>query len=376
MALFLALLLTACGTPKITKPDPTPLTVIDESVQLSASWSTSEVRTAAKKNSGFVALRPNLEANLLIAASPDGHVLAFDRESQVGAWRRELGHRIASGVGAGGGVAVVVSSSGMVHALSSADGSEIWESQLSELVFAPPLIYRERVVLRTIDGNLIALSVSDGTFLWDAIYDQPEFLEFGSAVPAVYENAVIIGNATGRVIATDLTSGFELWQLYLGSDRSAEILRSREANPKLFGNHLILSDESRAIVTYDLSTGNVKWERRLRSGRNLAVDRSAVYGHDADSLVFAFNLSNGADRWQQNSFLYRGIDEMAIVGERLLVADALGYLHVLDQGTGAVIGRYHARDRVAKDGLLVDGDRVFVTYRSGRLEALTLNAVQ
>ena len=108
------------------------------------------------------------------------------------------------------------------------------EYQLGELVFSPPLIYGNQVVLRSIDGNLIVLSAASGEFLWDAIYDQPEFLEFGSAAPVGYQNVVIIGNALGRVIATDLTSGFEAWSVFLGSERSVGQLRSRESRPVLF----------------------------------------------------------------------------------------------------------------------------------------------
>ncbi len=375
-AFVLVFLLAACGSPKIPVPDPTPLTDFSQTAALNSSWESSEVRVSSKKSQAFVALRPILNGGLLIAASPEGEIIAINADSGSTVWKTELHQRIAAGMGTGSGIAVAVSSEGTVYALDVRDGAKLWEYQLAELIFAPPLVYRDLVVLRSIDGNLIALSAVSGEFLWDAIYDQPEFLEFGSAAPVGYQNTVIIGNATGRVIATELASGFDIWQLYLGSERSIGALRNREARPIVFRDHLILSDLSRAIVTYDLSTGNVLWENRRPSGRNVEVSESSVFGHNTDSLLFALNHRDGQLRWQQNAFLHRGIDDMALVRGQLVVSDAEGYLHVVDQATGEIIGRYRARERVASGGLLADANRLFIYYRSGRIQALTLQAAQ
>ncbi len=368
------LLLTACAAPRIPVPDPTPLTDITPSVELESRWASTKVQISSKKNRDFLALRPTLAGNQLIAVSVDGEVLALDTANGQSIWQSQLNHRIVAGVGAGEGIVVVVSDAGVVLALDINDGAALWEYQLSEVVFAPPLVYRERVVLRTIDGNLVALSATDGEFLWDAIYDQPEFLEFGSASPIGYQNAVIIGNATGRVIATEVNTGFDAWQLYLGSERSIGALRSRESHPLVFENNMILSDLARAIVTYDLSTGNVMWESRRPAGRNLAVDSTRVYGHDTDSLVFAVNRNDGTLVWQQNALLHRGVDDIALVGGRLVVSDRLGFLHVLDQSSGAIIGRSRIRERVPSDGLIASGNSLYIFYRSGRIEALSLQA--
>ncbi len=375
VALTMALVLTACAAPKIPTPDPTPLTSINSSVQLDSNWSINDLRATSKKSRAFVALRPGVDGKLLIAASPDGTVIARNRQTGALVWSIALGQNIASGVGVDDGVAVVVSDQGMVHALNTTDGAKRWEYQLREIVFAPPLVYRERVVLRTIDGNLFALSITDGEFLWDAIYDQPEFLTFGSTTPVGFANFVIIGNALGRVIATDLISGFEIWQLVLGSERSTEVLRNRESRPVVYGDSMILSDLARAIVTYNLSTGNVRWESRRPAGRYLAVDESATYGHNTDGLLFALKLSDGEEQWQQNALLHRGIDEIALVEGRLVVADGLGFLHVIDPASGDLIGRYPTRDRVATGGFLADENHLYVTYQSGRIEALALRTI-
>ena len=373
-AILAVFLLTACGTPKIPAPDPTPLSDIHESVELKSRWSSNDVRVSSRKEQAFLSLRPSLESGLLIAASPEGEVFAFNSNSGSMVWTTELSENISAGTGAGDDIVVVVSDTGTAYGLDIRDGAKLWEYQLGELVFSPPLIYRNQVVLRTIDGNLIVLSAVSGEFLWDAIYDQPEFLEFGSAAPVGFQNVVIFGNALGRVIATDLTSGFEAWSVFLGSERSVGQLRSRESRPVLFQDHLILSDLSRAIVVYDLSTGNVLWESRLDAGRNTDADNNSVYGHSTDGLILAFDQTNGSPRWQQNALLYRGIDDLALVDGRLVVGDRLSYFHIFDQNSGEFIGRHRARERVASGGFLGSGNSLYVYYRSGHIEAFTLTS--
>ena len=370
--LVVAVLLSACGAPRIPVPDPTPLAAFDERVVLDSKWVSSEARVSSGRNPNFIALRPVLDEDRIFAATPSGAVVSLNRENGKLIWETVLSENIVSGAGAGDGVAVVVSDSGNVYALNAKDGQVLWEYKNPEVVFAPPLVYQDRVILRTIDGNLFAFSAQSGEFFWDAFYGQPEFLEFGSAAPVPYQNSVIIGNAEGRVIATEVNSGFEAWQVFLGSGVSRGELRSRESFPFIIDNNMVFSDLSRAIVVYSLSTGNVMWENVRNSGRNVVADRRAVYAHDRNSLVYALNRENGSVLWQQDALLYRGVNNLALVGGHLVVSDAQGYLHVLEQSTGEVIGRHRTGKKLPSDGFIADGNDLYVYYRLGVIEAFSL----
>lgn len=367
-------LLSACGPPRIPVPDPTPLRDFDQKVVLDSKWVSSEARISSARNRKFVALRPVLDGNRLFAATPSGAVVSLNAENGRAVWETELDQLVVSGTGAGSGIAIVVNESGVVYALNANDGGILWEYPIPQVIFAPPLVYQDRVILRSIDGNLFALSTQSGELLWDAIYDQPEFLEFGSAAPVPYRNNVIIGNATGRVIATEVSSGFEAWQVFLGSERSRGALRSRESFPFIIDDNMMLSDLSRAIVVYNLSTGNVMWEHVRKSGRNVVADRVAVYGHDRNSLVFALNREDGSVLWQQDALLYRGVNNLSLVGGHLVVSDGQGYLHVLEQSTGETIGRYRTREKIPSNSFIADGNNLYVYYQSGLIEVFSITA--
>ena len=242
-------------------------------------------------------------------------------------------------------------------------------------MFTPPLVYRGTVVLQTIDGDLIALDSSTGELIWDTPYNQPEFVVFGSPRPLGIGNLVLVGNATGRVIATDLSTGFEAWQVYLAAERSETALSQAETIPVLFGDKLYISDYTKAVLAYDLNTGNLQWQQRRQSKRRLAVGADQVYGVDLNDKVFALSRANGSVQWEQPSFLYRKVTNLALVGDHLVIGDSSGILHILNTETGEIVGRKKLKGSVLFGGFLVDGDKLFVSFRSGQVEALRLSPI-
>ncbi|MCK7578538.1 MAG: PQQ-binding-like beta-propeller repeat protein [Chromatiales bacterium] len=85
-------------------------------------------------------------------------------------------------------------------------------------------------------------------------------------------------------------------------------------------------------------------------------------------------MTDGAGRWKQDQLRYRRLTAPALLGERLLVGDFEGYLHLLDKRDGRLVGRM----RLTKAGItarpLVSGNRIYVYADDGTLAALTLGA--
>ena len=367
-------LLASCTTAK-RAPDPAPLIKISASADLVSLWRSSFAEGRGGSGSKFLNLIPIQSADRIIGATAVGGVAAIDRGNGSKHWSTQLNEEITAGVGEDAGVVAVVSGSGKVTALNSDSGAVLWESEIDQTVFTPPLVYRGFVVLQTIDGDLLAIDATTGEPVWDAFYDQPEFVVFGSPRPLGIGNLVLVGNATGRVFATDLATGFEAWQIYLAAERSQTALSEAETIPVVYGDKLFVSDYTKAIVAYDLRNGNLSWEHRRNSKRRLAVDSTQVYGSDQDDTVFALSREDGSVQWEQTSLLYRKIGNIALVGEYLVLVDSSGILHILDTRNGEIVGRKKLRSEVLFGGLLVDGNNLYVSYRSGWMDAFKLVAV-
>ena len=364
-------LLASCTTTK-RAPDPTPLSTISASAALVAVWRSNFSEGIGASGSRFLNLIPIQADDRIIGSTADGSVSAIDRFNGSKHWSTKLDGEITAGVGEDAGVVAVVSGSGKLIALDSNSGYIRWERPIDQTVFTPPLVYRGFIVLQTIDGDLIATDAKSGEPVWDAFYDQPEFVVFGSPRPLGIGNLVLVGNATGRVLATDLATGFEAWQIYLAAERSQTALSEAETIPVVYGDKLFISDYTQAIVAYDLQDGNLFWEHRRNSKRRLAVDSTQVYGADLDDRVFALSRGDGSVQWEQSSLLYRKIRNIALVGEYLVLGDGSDILHILDTGTGEIVGRKKLKGDVVFGGLLVDGNNLYVSYRSGQIDAFRL----
>ncbi len=375
IGIAVSLLVSCGGGSRVPTQPPTPLASFEQAVELKARWSLALPSVKSKSVRAFFSLLPAVHGGNLFATSHTGIVIATDRTTGESVWTTTLSEGVTAGVGVGASIVLVVTESGRVVALEVADGSQRWELDLGEVVFTPPLVYRETVIVRTINGNLHGISAESGELLWDTIYEQPEFVKFGPSRPVGLNEVVVAGYASGRVIATDIKTGFETWQIYLGSERGRDVLRNEETFPVIDRGQLLISDSPKAVVAYDLDTGNVVWESRRSAFKRIEVDFGRVYGSDLDSKIFALDREDGSVRWEQEAFLHRKVENLVLMEGFLIVDDGAGYLHVLDVSNGDIVGRFRANESVVSDGFLADGRDLYVVFRSGRVQALTLTTL-
>ncbi len=374
LAVLLSLTLVACGKKSpIEPPKPTKLSKFDVSAQVLNLWDSDVAVGTSRSSFRFSTILPIISGNQLITASSNGTVAALDKDTGKVNWEIDLGHSILAGVGEGEGVSVVVGGNGKVIGLDTRTSEQLWEQPITQTVFSPPLVHRGNVVLRTIDGDIICLDVSTGEFLWDVIFDQPPFVVHGSPRPLALENLVLIGNAEGRIYAVDLITGFESWQVYLASERVADVTQLAEAPLQIDGDHLYVADSPHAVVTYSLIQGQLEWRHDREVTRKLAVGRTLLYGIERNGTVFALSRRNGQQLWEQNAFLYRNIFNIASVGNYVVVDDGDGYLHVLEAISGKISERIRTRKQVQFDGFIVEGNRLYVAYDSGAIEVFVIS---
>lgn len=376
--IFLATTLSACAQKSaIVVPDPTPLVNIDQSTRLELDWK-FDIRKNQQTKRVFSSLLPSAHGQNVIVASSSGVVTSLSIENGKKNWDVSLGEELSAGVGQDSEIAVVVSVNGKAFGINPNTGDILWDQQLYKTIFAPPLVYRGTVIIRTIEGDLVGLAAESGEILWDAIYEQPDFVVFGSPQPIGYQNTAIIGNASGRILATSLASGLESWQIYLASQRNISDVDEGDSIPVLSeGGQLIVSDRRHAVLSYDLGSGEILWQTRRPVGRRLALGTtSAVYGIDTNSRIFALSRRDGRTLWEMEDLLYRGVKNIWVIGEHLVVDDKDRYLHVLDANTGEIVGRTRLNSQVLFSGFTSIGDKLLVSLQSSEVHAYSIKSVE
>jgi outer membrane protein assembly factor BamB len=348
---------------------PTPLTEFVPTTQIDHVWS-----EGIGKGAGISGARlaPGNADGRLYAASVDGRIEAIDAASGHTIWEKHLGKRRgwlwkrgdnslrwSGGPSAQGDLVVVGGLDGQVQALSTQDGAERWNVQLSSEVIAPPAIADGVVVVRTNDGHLVGLDANDGSRKWTFDQAVPALSLRGNSAPLIANGVVYDGFDNGKVVALRLTDGNELWSQALsnGEGRTeVERLSDVDGNIATDGSVLYAAGYRGQVVALTLDGGRPVWQRDLSSYVGAAVSGNTVVIADADGNVWAFDRETGVNLWKQDKLKYRWLSAPAIQGQYAVVGDSEGYVHWLTLNEG----KFAARERISRKAiegapLVVDG---------------------
>jgi outer membrane protein assembly factor BamB len=95
------------------------------------------------------------------------------------------------------------------------------------------------------------------------------------------------------------------------------------------------------------------------------------YSDDRSHLVAVRDNSNDVV-WENEDLQYRAITAPTAINNYVAVADFEGYLHLISQIDGRIVGRTQIDRDGVRANLLTANDKLYVYGNSGRLTALTL----
>ncbi|WP_237054833.1 outer membrane protein assembly factor BamB [Microbulbifer sediminum] len=373
VAVALAAALAACASNEEQEDtDPLELTEFNETVELREVWSRNIGDIDVKR---YAMLRPAIGDGRIVAASSDGEVSAFTRETGDRLWETDLDVPLSGGVGVGLGLAVVSDYRGRVVALSLNDGSTVWERQLSGEVVAAPAVGSGSVVLQTVDGKLYGLDAGSGDELWQHTTSLPVLTLRGTAAPVISGGLVYAGLDNGKMIALDARDGIPRWEQRVAIPQgSAELDRvvDIDGSPLVRGDLVFAASYQGRVVALSRQDGRGLWARDASTYHSVDVGAGNVYLSDASGSVYAYNVGNGQIAWGNDKLLRRELSGPAYFGDTVVVGDLEGYLHVLEPSTGELIGREAIDGDAVRIPLVVDGDLLFALSDGGELVALRL----
>ena len=336
------------GAGATDKPEPLP--VFEPEVWVDRVWETRVGRGLGGK---YLRITPAVIADLVYVADAYGRVEARNRFSGQLVWSARVGDPdappfyevwdrrdpafVTGGVGAGGGRVLVGTTRGEIVALDAADGSELWRSEVSSEVLAPPVAADDVVIAQTGNGRLLALEAEDGAQRWSYDTQVPILSLRGTATPLAFGGLVFAGFATGKVAAVEAGTGAPLWEqrIMLPQGRSElDRLVDVDSSP-VIGRALLFSVGYQGrLKAIRVQNGAVIWERDASSYLDLAEGYGNVYVVSDDDTITAVNQNDATVVWEQAGLRHRKLTSPLAFGNYLLVGDDQGYLHVLAQSDG------------------------------------------
>jgi outer membrane protein assembly factor BamB len=352
---------------------PKELQPFEREVTLLRLWS---VNVGNGQGDNYTELTPAIDGDRIYAASEDGDVLAINRENGDVVWRSELRVAITGGVGAGGGLVLVGTEEAEVLALDQTDGEVRWRSRVSSEVLSAPQTNGRVVVAQTVDDKLVALEADSGERRWIYESNLPPLTLRGTSRPLFTSaGTVVAGFSNGTLVAVNLDDGVFRWEERVAvpeGEYDIDRVIDVDGDLVLDGNRVLASSYQGNIMAFDSASGRIVWGHEASSYHGIDIGFGNIYYSDDRGHLVAVRDNSNDITWENDDLEYRAITAPTAVGNYVAVADFEGYIHLISQIDGRIVGRYEADGDGVRSNLLFAGGTLYVYGNSGRLSALRI----
>ena len=358
------LTMAACSSTKDERREPTPLTEFKPVLDVQQAWKTSVGKA------GRYLFSPVAVGNAVYAAGANGSVAKIDAQTGKDIWRVKLHDDLSAGVGSDGTLTAVGGLKGDVYVLG-ADGKQLWTAKAPGEIISPPLVGNGLVVVRTVDGQIVAFNAQTGEQKWNyrnrAV---PLNLRVSSGMTFAGDAAVLAGFPGGAFAAINLQTGDNYWQTPVSYPKGVtEVERINDVTgpPTLLGSETCAVTFQGQIGCFDANSGRAVWEKAFSSTSGLAQDDRAVVAADDWSVVSAFDVSNGATLWKNDKLKNRELSVPFILGHAAVLGDYQGYVHFLSRDDGTLVARLKTDGSPITAAPVLAGETLVVLTHDGDL---------
>lgn len=358
------LTMAACSSTKDERRVPTPLTEFKPVLDVQQVW------TASVGKSGRYLFSPVAVGNAVYAAGANGSVAKIDAQTGKDIWRVKLHDDLSAGVGSDGTLAAVGGLKGDVYVLG-ADGKQLWTAKAPGEIISPPLVGNGLVVVRTVDGQIVAFNAQTGEQKWNyrnrAV---PLNLRVSSGMTFAGDAAVLAGFPGGAFAAINLQSGDNYWQTPVSYPKGVtEVERINDVTgpPTLVGSETCAVTFQGQIGCFDANSGRALWEKAFSSTSGLAQDETAVVAADDWSVVSAFDANSGTPLWKNDKLKNRDLSVPFILGHAAVLGDYQGFVHFLSRDDGTLVARVKTDGSPITAAPVLAGDTLVVLTHDGDL---------
>ena len=353
---------------------PVQLERIDSKVSLKKRWSS---KIGDGQGDGFYKITPTLIDGVIYVASSDGEVAAINAANGARLWRVELERPLSGGVGYHNRSLYLGGADGSVLQLSAEDGAVEWEAAVSGEVLAAPVVSDDWVIVQTYDGKLLGFRSGAEEPSWTFTSDVPVLTLRGTSAPILIGDNAIAGFGDGKVVAVDVDSGNISWEARIGVPQgSSEIDRIVDVDGAMTqqGIELFVASYQGRLAALDSRTGRKLWQQNVSSVTGTNVGFGNVYVADVDGTLSAFLRTGQGVRWQNIELGYRELSRPTPVSSYVATVDFEGYLHLLSQVDGQIVGRSKIGGDAARADMIADSGRLIIYADNGQLLAYELEA--
>ena len=353
---------------------PAELLDIESEVNIDREWT---VNIGNGQGDTYTRITPILDEGFVFAASENGEVVAINSINGDIVWQTELDTTITGGVGAGDNIVMVATEEAELVTFQQSDGQELWRARVSSEVLSQPKTNGDIVVAQTVDGKLVALDRDTGDQRWTYETTLPALTLRGTSSPVITpDGKVIAGFSNGILVAVAAEDGVWNWEERVAvPEGQYDIDRVIDVDGELLldGSRILAASYQGNLMAFDISTGRIVWGLEASSYHGVDQGFGNIYYSDDKSHLIAVRDNSDDVVWQNEELQYRELTAPKTITNFVAVADFEGYLHLISQVDGRVVGRAQLDNDGIRANLIVDEGKLIVFGNSGSLTALTIN---
>ena len=348
------------------------LDVVSETT-INRNW---RINVGNGQGDNYKKLTPVVDGGFVFAASDDGEIIAVNTINGDLMWQTEVENSITGGVGAGDGIVMIGTEAAELIVFNQSNGEEVWRASVSSEILSQPKTNGDIVVAQTVDGKLIALNREDGMQRWTYETTLPALTLRGTSSPILTpEGTVVAGFSNGILVSVAAEDGVYVWEERVAvPDGQYDIERVIDVDGELLvdGSRILAASYQGNLMAFDIASGQIVWGMEASSYHGMDQGFGNIYYSDDKSHLIALR-NNSSDVVSQNEELqYRDLTAPKTISNYVAIADYEGYLHLVSQIDGRIVGR----TRIDNDGIrsnLIDDDGKLIVYgNSGSLVSLTI----
>lgn len=325
--------------------------------------------------SGNSILQPAVTSDAVYAANAKGELFRLDPATGKLVWRVDSGFTISAGVGVGEGLVLIGGGKGQLAAFA-VDGKLLWKTKVSSEVLNVAKVVDGIAVVRTTDGRLSGIDVTDGKRLWLYEHAIPPLVVRSHAGVAIERGTVFAGFPAGKLAAISLGSGIVIWETVVSQPHgNTELERISDITslPVLDDEQVCAVAFQGRVACYGLAQGNLLWSRDLSSDKGMTLFHNYLYITNTSGAVLAMDKTSGSSVWKNDQLFMRQTSAPYAFGDYLVVGDFEGYLHALSREDGRMLARLKTDfSPIFNAPVELDGG-VLVQTREGNLYSVALH---
>ena len=348
------------------------LDVVSETT-INRNW---RINVGNGQGDNYKKLTPVVDGGFVFAASDDGEVIAVNTINGDLMWQTEVENSITGGVGAGDGIVMIGTEAAELIVFNQSNGEEVWRASVSSEILSQPKTNGDIVVAQTVDGKLIALNREDGMQRWTYETTLPALTLRGTSSPILTsEGTVVAGFSNGILVSVAAEDGVYVWEERVAvPDGQYDIERVIDVDGELLvdGSRILAASYQGNLMAFDIASGQIVWGMEASSYHGMDQGFGNIYYSDDKSHLIALRNNSSDVVWQNEELQYRDLTAPKTISNYVAIADYEGYLHLVSQIDGRIVGR----TRIDNDGIrsnLIDDDGKLIVYgNSGSLVSLTI----